>query len=346
MKTLSQLLQALHRRLLPQIDDIGWTGYVWLIYLTTLFFSWIFRENVPRLEVAATIVSIPLFLPLYFYGFWTHGSRAWLPILGIFSIGASLLSINWGASVYFIYAAAYIGQLPNQRAALLTLAGIHISSILVAFLVDLHWIFLIPSLVFGTIVGLLNLRERQQARRRIRLRLDQDEVKRLAAMAERERIGRDLHDLLGHTLSLITIKTALTKRLIDSDLQRAKSELEDIEKVSRKAMEEVREAITGYRSAGLASELAQSRLALESRGIHFEYRFDARPLPDEVDQVLAMVLREAVTNVVRHANATQCHVRFERLETEGVLTIFDKRAKHTVPRGARSKGHQRAHRRP
>ena len=94
-----------------------------------------------------------------------------------------------------------------------------------------------------------------------------DEIEHLAKVAERERIARDLHDLLGHTLSLITLKAELARKLVDRDPQRAKQEMQDVEQTSRAALADVREAISGYRGQGLAAELIHARQTLETAGI-------------------------------------------------------------------------------
>lgn len=323
MSFVDRMVLPIHRRLLPGDSETGWTPYLWLVYLFFLFFSWLFRPEVPRLEIVMTIASVLCFLPLYFRGFWTFGHRVWPSIIGIAALGVIVGPINWGASCYFIYAAGFIGQFRSTRTAMAALAGLHGVVVVESLVLGLPWLFWAMPLLFGTIIGTVNLHFARQAQRRVQLRLDHDEVRRLAAMAERERIGRDLHDLLGHTLSLITIKSTLAQRLLDRDLERARRELGDIEEVSREAMEEVRQAVTGYRAVDLASELAQARLALEANEIRFDYRFDSRPLPPEVDHTLALVLREAVTNVARHARASSCRVRFERTQSEGLLRVLD-----------------------
>src|ERR1051325_4616685 len=102
------------------------------------------------------------------------------------------------------------------------------------------------------------------------LRRSNDEVMRLATLAERERIGRDLHDLLGHTLSLITLKSELANKLFERDPSAARREIADVERVARDALAQVRHAVTGIRAAGLAAELASAKLLLESNGVRLQ----------------------------------------------------------------------------
>jgi two-component system sensor histidine kinase DesK len=158
------------------------------------------------------------------------------------------------------------------------------------------------------IIGLIVNTERQKDETAAKLRLSHEEVRRLAATAERERIGRDLHDLLGHTLSLITLKLELSRKLFDRDHVAARRELEEAERVARHALAEVRAAVTGIRAANLAAEFASARLLLESSGVHVEYHADIEPLPDTIERGLALLVREAVTNVARHARATLAQI--------------------------------------
>src|SRR3546814_4560513 len=123
------------------------------------------------------------------------------------------------------------------------------------------------TLIIGITVNVESMAHEKDAA----LQLSHDEVRRLAATAERERIGRDLHDLLGHTLSLITLKLELSRKLFERDPTASKRELEDAEAVARHALAEVRCAVTGIRAADLAAELASARLMLESSGVHLDY---------------------------------------------------------------------------
>ena len=144
--------------------------------------------------------------------------------------------------------------------------------------------------VMTLIIGLIINVERASADKDIALKLSHDEVRRLAATAERERIGRDLHDLLGHTLSLITLKLELARKLSERDPPGSRRELEEAERVARHALAEVRSAVTGIRSADLAAELASARLLLESSNVHLEYDAPPAVLPPDVERGLSLVL--------------------------------------------------------
>jgi two-component system sensor histidine kinase DesK len=152
------------------------------------------------------------------------------------------------------------------------------------------------------------------------LRAAREELARLAVSEERLRIARDLHDLLGHSLSLIALKTELAAKVIRHDTERAAAELADVEAVTRRALAEVRGAVRGYRSLALDEALDGARTALSAAGI--EYRLDESRLtvPAEVEAVLAWAVREGATNVVRHSAANHCEIR---VRTDGEIAAVE-----------------------
>jgi two-component system sensor histidine kinase DesK len=153
-------------------------------------------------------------------------------------------------------------------------------------------------------------RELQQARH---------ELARLAVADERLRIARDLHDLLGHSLSVITLKSELAAKLVTHDPPRAAAELADVQDVGRQALAEVRQAVQGYRQLALDDALAGARAALSAAGIAYEVDSMARELPGEVEELFAWAVREGTTNIVRHSAAAHCAVRI--LDEPGRLTV-------------------------
>jgi two-component system sensor histidine kinase DesK len=151
-----------------------------------------------------------------------------------------------------------------------------------------------------------------------------EEVKHLAASEERLRMARDLHDLAGHSMATITLKAELARRLIPADAAAAQKQVADIEQVSRQALADIREAVSGYRRATFAVETVSARTALEAAQISFEHdpALVRRPsgLDPEAEAALAWCLREAVTNVVRHSGATWCRARLIEARVNGERT--------------------------
>jgi two-component system, NarL family, sensor histidine kinase DesK len=137
------------------------------------------------------------------------------------------------------------------------------------------------------------------------------------------RIARDLHDLLGHSLSLIALKSELTRKLLEGDPRRAAAELEDIQSVSRTALAEMREAVQGYRRLALADALESAKSALAAARIDCELPERDVTLPVEVDSVLAWAVREGTTNVIRHSGARHCAIRVNADDGRAVVEIED-----------------------
>jgi two-component system sensor histidine kinase DesK len=160
-----------------------------------------------------------------------------------------------------------------------------------------------------------------------------DELARHAVAEERMRFARDLHDLLGHSLSLIALKSELAGRLVEHDPARARAEIGDVETAARRALAEVRDAVSGYRTVSLPQGLAEARSALSAAGITLRAPAPGAGLPPAVDAVLGWVVREAITNVLRHSAADTVTVDLRSDEDEVVLTVTDDGRGTVAPRG-------------
>ncbi|MEV0379076.1 sensor histidine kinase [Nonomuraea sp. NPDC050643] len=144
---------------------------------------------------------------------------------------------------------------------------------------------------------------------------------RLALAEERLRFSRDLHDLVGHQLSAIAVKTELATRLSDVDAEAAKAEMREVNTLTRKALRELREAVRGYRELDLAAELNSVKGVLEAAGVRCEVHLPYRELPDGVAPVFAYVVREAVTNVLKHSTASFCDITIRFTGEEAELRV-------------------------
>jgi two-component system sensor histidine kinase DesK len=142
-------------------------------------------------------------------------------------------------------------------------------------------------------------------------------------VAERERIARDLHDVLGHTLSVIVLKSELATRLAPIDPARASVEIADVERIARESLSELREAVAGYRAVGLAAEVERARSVLETAGVRVECQLGEMRLPPRYEGVVTMAIREGVTNIVRHAGASSCRLSLAQTPRECRLELAD-----------------------
>ncbi|MCX5065619.1 sensor histidine kinase [Micromonospora lupini] len=173
------------------------------------------------------------------------------------------------------------------------------------------------------LAGTLTLAFSRTARLVEELRRTQRELARTAVQQERLRFARDLHDLLGHTLSLVVVKAEVVRRIAPTDPLRAAAEAADIERIGRTALSEVREAVTGYRERSFGRELDSVRTALADVGISVTVRETHHPLGVEADDAFGWALREGVTNVLRHSRASRCEIEVAADARESVLTIRD-----------------------
>jgi two-component system sensor histidine kinase DesK len=309
------------RRSYSDLHDQPWYG---LMYLAFAYLPLLFRPREPFVTVGATLLATLLFLPVYFAFYRRPASRSpWPYLLWVAAIGYALIPYNAGGNTFVIYAMAMGAAALRPRVALLAGLGFALGMTLAFVLsIPVLRIALTLSAVMAVVGGMAMaglLYSRRRARDDAALRLTQDEVRRLAGMAERERIGRDLHDLLGHTLSVVALKSELAGKLVERDPQAAKAQIREVEQVAREALAQVREAVSGIRAAGLEAELAAARLALLAADVRLDARLAPRALDSATGQELALALREAVTNVVRHAQAQRVEV--ELTEHDGALRL-------------------------
>jgi len=320
---LTRHLRAIHHRLVPPETEQGWTAYLWLVYLGFFFLEWFFRPVAP-LELAPGLLTGAAFLVLYFSGFRREGRAALWHIGAIVALAVTWAFFNAGSSVLFIYAAAFAFLVGRPPLSVWVLFGIAVTAGITAWLAQPTPVYWGPGVFISLIIGAANIYSGEQARRNAELRLTQAEVRRLARVAERERIARDLHDVLGHTLSMIAVKSELAERLIERDGDRARGEIRAMGESARKALADVREAISGYQRQTLEAAIEHMRLSLRAADIDpvIEIAEDFE-IPARTQGMLALVIREAVTNVIRHSKARSCRIRLDSLGDELNLSIED-----------------------
>jgi two-component system sensor histidine kinase DesK len=272
---------------------------------------------------AASLAAYAVFLVLYFLGYWVHGRQLVAVIGAMTLLGFITTPFNpFGASL-FIYAAAMIAFIDRGSPRLLHL-GIYVAVVAAYGLVSGQkpWFF-VPATLFAALIGGVNIHYAQVWASNARLRMAHDEIEHLAKVAERERIARDLHDVLGHTLSVIALKSELAGKLLERDPARAAQEIREVNDVARDALAQVRSAVTGYRSAGLSAEFEAMRKAFDTAGVALKVEAEPLTLPPAHENTLALVLREASTNVLRHAKAKTCRVRLVHQNNVALLEIVD-----------------------
>jgi two-component system sensor histidine kinase DesK len=319
-------------RLLPNDKDIGWVPYVWLVYLVALPINGYFWQF-GALKWLATFLSMGVFLALYFRAYWVEGRELLWIIASMAVLGIALVPINPSAAVYFVYAGSFAGKMQRPANAVRILVALLVVLSVETAILRGPFYYAAYFAAFILIVGTVNIYYGQRHRDRRQLAQAQEELEHLAKIAERERIARDLHDVLGHTLSVIVLKSELASKLADADPARAVSEIKDVERISREALSQVRATIQGYQARSLEAEAKQAAAALEAAGVKVRFDFASADLPVAHEGVLALALREAVTNVIRHAKATSCTLSLQPVPGGCRLEVRDDGCGQLSPEG-------------
>jgi two-component system, NarL family, sensor histidine kinase DesK len=319
-----------------------WT--IWMIWTPLIIPALValFQSHPSPPRVILSLAGAAVFLVIYAWTAWQNarslaspvapvqptGLELWAPVVAMILLSLALTQVNgWSWGGLFIFTGACVsGRLPTAQA-------VRVLVTLLALTLVGGWLRhtspgdVLNGLVFIAIPSIIVMSMARTIRANRDLHAAHAEMARFAAVTEeRLRIARDLHDLLGHNLSLIAFKSELAGRLIGAAPERAVSEVADVERVARTALQEVREAVAGYRQPTLASELRGAREMLAAAGIAYRIKGEAGGLGHlsaAVEAVLGWTVREGVTNIIRHSRARQCVIRVTRDETTARVEIGD-----------------------
>jgi len=299
--------------------------FVILINLAWIWL-WPLIANAPFLTVllptlVATLAFIYLHLCTYFYG--GPGEHRLRYIAGEYLIGFALAPVNLSALGFLIFAFFVTAFSMPLRMARYVIFGSVIIYMIETWALGHNWQTMASIMTPAVLLAITALYTAYTGQQQMALRRSNDEIMRLATLAERERIGRDLHDLLGHTLSVIALKSELARKLIDRDLDSARTEIGEVERVARDALSQVRNAISGIRSTALPAEIVAATALLEAQGLVVKCETENVKLPHDRETALALSLREAATNIRRHASATGVTIRVRKEDTAVVVEVAD-----------------------
>jgi two-component system sensor histidine kinase DesK len=296
---------------------------VWLVFLGFWFLE-PYLEHASRDRWLGLFLAVVLFIPFYLFAHSGPNRFRWVAVLAMFVIGLVYVPFNPSAWGIFIYVAVSVPEVSESTNTVISLFLLQCGAIAIeSWLLHLSaWVWSL-AISMPLLFGMNQLRKKQKYRADAKLRMAQEEIEHLAKTAERERIARDMHDILGHSLSLIVLKSELAGRLLASQPTRAALEIAEIETTARHALAEVRKTITGYRSEGFASELMRAAQVLETAGVRLNRPAKAPYLTPRHEATLSLVLREAVTNIVRHAGASECSIEVSTAEDRTQMVIAD-----------------------
>jgi two-component system sensor histidine kinase DesK len=318
----------------PRLDNRPMTGarrvglLIWLMFLVFPIANAIGNHGAGvghAFAIAASVGFVAVYAAIVVS--WRRPHRAWLPfaMFGVVIVLATVLTLvdrpGWG--FLFTYCSACVALVSPGAFAV---SGLVLCTVLAGVASSLGGAnggaaagFVASTAGIGLLMVLM---------RDLRLRNDEliearAELAQLAVAQERERFARDLHDLLGHTLSVIALKAELAGRLLPGRPEAAASEIAEVEGVARGALSEVRDAVSGYRRPTLEGELEGARMALAAAGITAELDRPAVAIDPAAETVLAWAVREGATNVIRHSRARHCALRVRATLTGTVLEVLD-----------------------
>lgn len=289
----------------------------YLIYLIFYFTPWFF-ERPPLADGLIGLAAVLSFIPVYLYAMAGEPYRTGVPLHRIL-IGAgyasflaiALAPLHGMSGNFHIFAITLLAALQPRTRALIAMAGLSVFYLSVSYVMNVTVFEMTLSQFIGIMAGLATLAGYDTAHkttmRERSLRLEAE----LAALQERERIARDLHDVLGHTLTTIAVKSELAAKLIDADSVRARSEITDIRDAARATLKDVRAAVAGMHVTTLDQEVDRAQSALAAADIQLTSTGSAPVFTPAAQSALGLALREAVTNIIRHSGASKAQLHLE-----------------------------------
>lgn len=304
---------------------------LWLAYVPFVFLGPALYGARPR-EWIVTGVGAAIFVLLFLRVVFRENAGLRPLILYAAALGLLLAPSNLGGVIFLVFAAAAAAHIRSPKLAVWLIAAVVIAASIEALITREVMLFSLGALL-PSCVGLLSLHLESHSRAVVTLRRANAEIERLSAVTERERIARDLHDVMGHTLTLIAVKAELAERLAEQgNTVAAAIECRDVRHASRSALKEIRDVVHGYRTR-LLDEVGHSRALLEAAGIDADFAVASLRVSGDAEATLAFALREGVTNVVRHAGARHCRVRLTQAPGLDVLEIADDGCGMRAPEG-------------
>ena len=315
---------------IPTIARLAWAA-IWLVFLGYPISDILGTGYSPTRAVVAWICLVA-FACMYLLAMWlclslvprvANGIQL-LPLVAVFAMGVAMALVFRGQwTGLLVYCGVSAGWTLRWRYLVPVLFALGAFMVVSGVLLGYPWADL-GFITFLTVaLGFTMLAFRRLIATVIELRTARAEVARLAVADERLRISRDVHDILGHSLSVIALKAQVARRLMTSEPDAAAEAMGDVETVARESLAEVRSMVTAYRQRSLADELQGARDVLDAAGISFAVTRDSIVPPAPVDSLLAWTVREGVTNVLRHSRAHHCEISLEAGDGGFSVAIVD-----------------------
>lgn len=309
-----------------QHDDLLQRNMSW-VYLFNLvfFFLPLFNVNYTGWQYLAMALALVAFLLCYFWAYRCSRQQMHQPTLAIVLIALLITPLNPGSISMFSYAGFFIGYANPLKRYLLLITALLLLLVTLNYTITIYWPHFIHiglPIVLG--VSFLGWVEQQRMLQRLTHQQSADEIKQLATMVERERIARDLHDILGHTLSSIILKADLAEKLLlRQQTAPAQQQLTELSQIAREALSQVRQSVSGYKHQGLSAETAKLLNRLREAEFQVELNGTIPTLDSRTETVLVLALTELVTNVIRHSKGDVCQLMFQHQDAKLQIQLYD-----------------------
>lgn len=298
--------------------------WIWLIF-SLYYFVPVYYMDAPINELIFLCGAYVVFVLLYLWGTHLNAAQVWKPIAALTLLYIIVTTQSPGSSNFFPYIGFLIGYNYSTRTYLSLLAGYFLTIAGAQYLYQ----YPVPMFVLPALTGLISISlwghiEKMRFSHRIHWIQSRQEIQQLAVIAERERIARDLHDILGHTLSSIALKAELAEKLLKQEkINDVGQHLFDLHKIARESLSLVRQTVSGYKHRGLSGEVIQLCDKLRQNGFSVDLNGEIPTLTPRAETALILALTELTTNVLRHSNGNHCKISFQVERENLVISMQD-----------------------
>lgn len=299
-------------------------SWIWLVFSLYYFVPVYYMPFTPLAQMLLVGVYC-VFVALYLWGISAKPEQVWKPVLAIVLLAFAITPYTPGSSTFFSYLGFLVGFTYRTKIWLL------ITGLLVATIIAMHYqfnypfpFFAFPALSGLATIGIIGYVEKMRMEARISQQKSHQEIEQLAVIAERERIARDLHDILGHTLSSIALKAELAEKLLAQEkTEQAQQHLSELHQIARNSLSLVRQTVSGYKHRGLSGEVMELCEKLRQNGFVVDLNGDIPQLSPRAETALILALTELTTNVLRHSNGNYCQIEFQQICDKIVVRMHD-----------------------
>lgn len=300
---------------------LSWVYLINLVFYIAPFFY----INYSPLQYLWMTVALVAFVGCYYWVYRSHSSQMFVPILLMALIASVITPLNYGSIAMFAYVSFFIGFAYNFRQFLVGVAVL----LCVLVLLDQFFVkgapyFLLYGSALVMAIGVFGVLDRARRNSLLKEQRSAEEIKQLATIVERERIARDLHDILGHSLSGIVLKADLADKLLQQQqFQAAHQQLQELAQIARESLSQVRQTVSGYKHKGLAGEVQALSTKLREAGFGVDVQGDIPTLSAREETAVVLILTELVTNIVKHSNGDAVQISFCENQQGHQLMVSD-----------------------